>query len=194
MILEIIAIVLIILFLIVAAVLLIPFHVAAFGSMTLYERKFNVKLSWLGITLWRNQPRKPEKREKKPKAKEPRERGQPSRLISSIVNALPAFEILLRAVRKAVRIRSFSADLAFGTGDPADTAVLAGFFWSLVYALGVSFPTATFSIRPDLQEVVLDGSVSTDARVRTVYLVAGFLRAYTKKPFRQFIHEVRMMR
>jgi hypothetical protein len=195
MILQIVAIVLIILFLLIAAVLLIPFRVSTAGAIALSKTKFEARISWLGITFWRFKPReRPEKKIKPEEEKKPVKKPNLSKLVSLLLKSFPAIEILIRSIRRAIRIRKLSLDFDFGTGDPADTALLAGFLWSVGSILGSVFPAMNFSLRPDLQEVSLDGSVNADMTVRVGFVVAGFLRAYTKKPFRQLIYEVRTMR
>jgi hypothetical protein len=192
MILEIVAIVFLILFLIVALILLVPFQISASGTVKGSELRFNLKLSWLGITLWRTKQGQVKKEKEQVESKKSKRR--PLRLISLFLESIPAIEILVRSVRRAVRIRHLRADLVIGTGDAADTAVLAGVLWSLVSLLGVSFPMADFSVRPDLDNASLDALLNADATIRVGFVLAGFVRAYTKRPFRQFVSEIRMIR
>lgn len=196
MILEVVAIVILILIIIVSLVLLIPFRVIANGSANLSTSKFDVRLSWLGITFWKIQPAPsaeakkegPEKKSTRPSA------GKLRHIASLFLKCLPEFEILFRSLKRAIRIRKLGADLAFGTGDPADTALIAGYLWSLAWAVFGAFPAINFSIRPDLENVSFDGSLNTDTSVRLLFIATGFVKAYSKKPFREFIKEVRTMR
>ncbi len=179
MILEIVAIVFLILFLIVALILLVPFQISASGTVKGSELRFNLKLSWLGITLWRTKQGQVKKEKEQVESKKSKRR--PLRLISLFLESIPAIEILVRSVRRAVRIRHLRADFVIGTGDAADTAVLAGVLWSLVSLLGVSFPMADFSVRPDLDNASLDALLNADATIRVGFVLAGFVRAYTEE-------------
>jgi hypothetical protein len=189
MILEILAIVLLILFAFIAMILFIPFRVLVSGSMTLTASNFELRFSWLGITLWRS---KSVDREKKatPRSKT-KTRRRPLQILSLVWKSHSVIENLLNSFRRAIRIDRLSADLSFGTGDPADTAVFAGYMWSLVSLLDGSFPALSLSVKPDLENVSLDGTLDGEAAIRVVFVVAGFLRAYSHRSFRQLIKEVR---
>jgi len=192
MILQIVAIVLLILLIIIAAVLLIPFHVSLSGSVNLSAVDCHVKLSWLGITLWRNKPRRITEKKGQPEMRGSKKR--PLRLAPLFFECIPAFEILIRSVKRAVRIRHLRTDLVIGTGDAADTAVLAGILWSISSVLHTSFPAAEFNVRPDLENISLDVLLNTEVAIRVGFILVGFLLAYTKRPFRLFVSEVRSAR
>ena len=193
------AIVLIVLFSIIAAVLLIPFHVKLYGTFSQSARKFEVALSWLGITIYRVKPTesKPKEEKKKPKEEEPKKRqfsiGKTLELLSTVSDSVPAFLILIRSFRRAVHIQHLVMDFTFGLGDPADTAMMSGYIWSVSWILNF-IPSVSLSFRPDFEQVKFDGSIQAEARVRTLFLVIGFLRAYSKNPFRKLIKEVRSRR
>ena len=193
MILEIVLIVLAIFVLVIASILLIPFHVFASGSFDSAAGRFDLRVTWLGITFWHSKPRA----RKEEKAKSKREApsiGRLFRIISAAAKSYPAIEILIRSVKRAIRVRRLSADLTFGTGDPADTALIAGYLWSFSCIVGRMLPPARLSIQPDLVNTTLDGSLDMEAGIRLLFLVGGFLRAYTKKSFRQLISEIRRSR
>jgi hypothetical protein len=189
-ILEILVIVLIIFFSFIAMILLIPFHVKATGSTTLSSMNFEVKFSWLGITIWKSKSKDEEK--KKPKLEtKTRTKRNPVQVISLIWKSYPAIEKLLISLRRAVQIKRLSADLSFGTGDPADTAILAGYLWSAVGLLDGAFPSVSVSLRPNLEASSFDSSLDAEVAVRIGFVAVGFLRAYIRRPFRQLIREVR---
>ncbi|MDA4112004.1 MAG: DUF2953 domain-containing protein [Thaumarchaeota archaeon] len=190
MILEIVAIVLTIFLALIVAVLLIPFHLVLNASFSLESTNGNVKVSWLGLTLWRNKPSKPKKpKEKNPKKKKTKAGGF-LRMFSLFRDSIPAFVILARSVRRAINLRRLDLDLVFGLGDPAETAIVAGYLWSFAWVLD-RIPGISFAFRPAFQEIQFNGSLNAEVRVRVLPILLGFLRAYTKKPFRQLIGEVR---
>jgi len=193
LILEIVAIVLIILFSLVLAVLLIPFQVTLAASLSQSTGTFDVALSWLGLTLWRRKPIQGMAKEEK-KKEAPEKKGlrisQAGGILSSLRDSTPALSILAGAARRALHLRKLDIDFTFGLGDPADTAIFAGYLWSFAWILN-RVPSVSFSFRPDFEMIGLDGSMEAEAKVRMLFLVIGFLRAYTKKPFRRLIKEAR---
>jgi hypothetical protein len=111
-------------------------------------------------------------------------------MLSLLRDAFPSLVGVLKGLQRAVRFRRLSIDVAFGIGDPAETAVLAGYLWSFAWAFEL-LPRSSLSLRPDLERARLDGTVSAELRVRMLPIVVAFLAAYTKKPFRRLIGEVR---
>ena len=95
--------------------------------------------------------------------------------------------------RKRPIFRISNLDLTFGLGDSAATAEVAGYLWSFVPILN-SFPPVSISLTPNVQEFEFDGELGMKARIRALFLVVGFLKAYMKKPFRLLIKEVRARR
>ena len=196
-----IAIVLIILIIIVAlilSVLFIPFSLTLTGSASIFApAKFEFAFGWIGITLWRFKPGKTPARSREKKPKEKKE-TQPdvqrvARILTYFRDSIPAFTALSRYARKAIHIQYLNIDLILGLGDPAETALTAGYIWAFAWILN-QIPFVEFSLRPDLREINLQSNFSLKLKVRTIYLVIGFLLAYSKKPFRQLIKEVRTTR
>ena len=190
MILEILVIVLVIFLSLITMILLIPFHVVANGSTTLSSTNFQIKFSWLGVTVWKSKSSDEQKKKAKPETKTPNRR-RPVQIISLLWKSYPAIEKLLGSVKKAIRIRRLSADLSFGTGDPADTAILAGYLWSLVGLLDGAFPSVSLSLRPNLEASSFDSSFDAEVAITIGFVLTGFLRAYSRRSFRQLVKEVR---
>jgi Protein of unknown function (DUF2953) len=196
MILQILAIVLIVIVLLVAAVLLIPFRVVLNASASLTTRNADIAISWLGLTLWRSKPTKPKEPKKAEGEKKRGERsdvGRLFRMVSLVRESIPAITIIARSIKRATHVRRLTMDFKFGFDDPADTAEFAGYLWSFAWILNI-VPSVNLSIRPEFGAISLDGSVKADARVRMLYIVFGFLRAYTKRPFRRLVKEARARR
>jgi len=189
-ILEILVIVLVIFLAFIIMILLIPFHVVANGSTTLSSTNFQIKFSWLGVTVWKSKSSDEQKKKPKPETKTPNRR-RPVQIISLLWKSYPAIEKLLGSVKKAIRIRRLSADLSFGTGDPADTAILAGYLWSIVGLLDGAFPSVSLSLRPNLEASSFDSSFDAEVAITIGFVLTGFLRAYSRRSFRQLVKEVR---
>jgi hypothetical protein len=191
MILEIVAIVLIFLIVLVSAILLIPFRVVLYATFSPETTKANVALSWVGLTLWRNKPSsKPKKpKEKKPQKKQPSP-GSALSNFSLFRESLPAFMIIGRSARRAFNIRRMDLRFAFGSGDPAETAMLAGYLWSILWIVNL-IPRVSIAFQPVFETEELNGTLNIEVKIRALPLVIGFIHAYTKKPFRQFIKQAR---
>jgi hypothetical protein len=192
MILEIVAIVLLFLILLIAAILLIPFRVILDASFSLESTRTNILLSWLGLTLWQTKERfaKPKKPEEKKTEKKKTDPGGIFRMFSLFRESIPAFVIIGKSAKRAVFIRRIDLQCTFGSGDPAETAVLAGFLWGFAWGLN-RIPRVSVAFRPAFETQELNGTLDTDVKVRALPVAIGFLRAYTKKPFRQFIRQAR---
>jgi len=77
-----------------------------------------------------------------------------------------------------------------GLDDPARTAELSGYVWSVAWLANL-LPNTSFAFTPVFGGPTLEGSAAASLRVRLLPLVAAFLRAYSKKSFRAFLREVR---
>jgi hypothetical protein len=194
--LELLAIVLLSLAVVILALLLIPFQFFLEANMTASSTSGKIRIRWLGLTVWRT---KPEEGAAKPgEAGEHKEEetgkkhdiGRPLRILALIIDSRSALAIMARSFRKAVKIRRVSADVTFGLGDPAETALLAGYLWSVAWIPSLS-PRISLSIRPDMESIRLEGWIMAQSSVRLLPLVAGFLRSYTQRSFRRLIKEVR---
>ena len=188
------AIVLVILLSLVAALLLIPFHIILAASVSQSSREFEVAFSWLGLTLWRRKPAGSKDLEEEKKKEKPEKKGsgisRAVRILSLFRDSIPALLILAGSFRRAVHLQRLDMNITLGLGDPADTAILAGYVWSFAWILNRVRPVS-FLFRPDFDMIGLDGYVRAEAKVRMLFLAVGLLRAYSKKPFRNLIKEVR---
>jgi hypothetical protein len=194
LILAIVLIIVIIIVAIIVSVLLIPFTVDLAGSIAFQKpTKLDLSISWLGLTFWRYKEKKKAPERKPPPKKKGFDVEGGIRILSLARDSIPSFVILGRYAKKATHIKNFKLDLTFGMGDPVTTAEAAGYLWSFVPILN-TLPSVSISVSPNVQEFDFDGELGMKARIRTIYLVVGFLKAYMKKPFRLLIKEVRARR
>jgi hypothetical protein len=192
--LAIVLIIVIILLAVIVSVLLIPFTVDLGGSVSLQNpAKLDLSVSWLGLTFWRSKEKKKAPEKKPPPEKKGLDVKGGVRILSLVRDSIPSFVILGRYAKKATHIQNLNLDLTFGLGDPAATAEVAGYLWSFVPILN-SLPPVSISLTPNVQEFEFDGELGMKARIRALFLVVGFLKAYMKKPFRLLIKEVRARR
>lgn len=188
MIYPIVAIISLIFLLIIASFLLIPFHISLhlFKKGSLIHGSF--RISWLGITFIRRKIF-PEERKKEKEEERFDWRSMPE-MISLFTESFPYLKRILNAFMKSISIERFSCNVAIGLDSPADTALVSGYMWSLVSLVNV-FPKAYLSVKPDFQEKRLDGSMMVELKVRLLWIVVAFIRAFIKKPIRQLFRKTR---
>jgi hypothetical protein len=193
LVLAIVLIVLAVLIVLVAAFLFVPldvtFRASGFSShpITAY-----VVIRWIGLPLWKKKLPGDGKKETKPKESKPKTGGLDrfAQILRAFGNARSSFEMLLRHTLRAISFKKLDVDVVFGLGDPADTAVAMGYFWSLNYFLDF-LPKASLKVRPDLQQERFDGLINAQASVQLFPILSGFVRAFLNKRFRVFVKEIR---
>lgn len=77
-----------------------------------------------------------------------------------------------------------------GLESPADTALFTGYIWAFTYPLNALTRINTI-ITPDFDRRILDGNLELDVKLKLGGVVIEAIRAYTKKPVRELIHELR---
>jgi len=77
-----------------------------------------------------------------------------------------------------------------GLDSPVDTAMIAGFFWSMNSIIN-TIPRITVTLNPQFMKPVFEGKVELEFKIRLFWIVAESIRAMTKKPVRSLISEVR---
>jgi len=184
----IVAIILLIFLLIITSLLLIPFHISLHLSKKGSLTQGDFHISWLGITFIRRkifpEERKKEKEEKRFDWRSITE------MISLFTESFPHLKRILNAFMKSISIERFSCDVTIGLDSPADTATISGYIWSLAPLVNL-FPKAYLSVKPDFQEKRLDGSMIIELKVKLLRIAVAFIRAFTKKPVRQFFRKMR---
>ncbi len=175
---------------------MVPFHI----FLNLYNEGFkvqgNFKLTWMRIKLiqWDVPPEEESKKtEKKTENKTKFDINRILRIISLLIDSWPYFQRVLNAFLRSTSIDKISLDLAFGLGDYVDTAMVNGYLWSVVPLVNI-IPNTYFSIEPDFLKARLDCYLEMDVKIRLLWIVIELIRAYTKKPVRMLIGELREMR
>lgn len=182
--------------LIIIGILVVPFHIC----LDLHNKRFkihgNFKLTWMRIKLiQRDIPPKEEKKKTEEKTKEKTEFNinRIPKIISLLVESWPSLERILNAFLRSTSIEKLSFNLAFGLGDYVDTAIVNGYLWSVVPLVNI-IPNTYFSIEPDFLKERLDCYLEVDVKIRLLWIIIEFIRAYIKKPVRMLIGELREMR
>lgn len=175
--------------LIVVSILVVPFHI----SLELYNEGLkihgNFKLTWMKLKLI--QRKIPPKKEKKKAEKENKfDINRIPRIISLLMESGPYLERILNALLKSTSFEKFYFNVAVGLGDPVNTAVINGYLWSVASLVNI-IPNAYFFIEPDFLKVRLDSCLVMDIKIRLLRITIESISAYTKKPVRMLIGELR---
>lgn len=184
--------------LILLSFLLIPLKLSLYLNKQGTETGGKFTLRFLGITLFSRKipedktDEKEEKEEKKEKA-EKKDKFSLERILKILKlfkESLPYIYGLMTSIYNAMTIEKFSVNMNLGMESPADTALFTGYIWSFTYPLN-ALTRIDVNINPDFQRRVLDGNFQMDIDIRLIGIVVEVIRAYTKKPVRELIKEVR---
>ncbi len=186
--------IILILALILLAILLIPFHI----SFYIQKREMNIngyfKVRWLKIRIIkRDIPSKEGKKEEKEVKKERKfDIEQLLRLWNEFWDAFDYLKPLFPAFFRSITLEKFYLDLNLGFYSPVDTAMIYGYFWSISSIINV-IPVVSLSMIPEFQKSKLDGSVELNLKLKLLWIVAAFIKAYTKKPVRVLLGSLRKL-
>ena len=190
MIYTIIGIVIIVLVLILLAFLLIPLHISFYLQKRDTNIRGNFKVTWLKIRLiQRNIPPEEKKKEKKERKFD---LNQLLKVINQFYDAFDYLKPLFQAFLKSITLEKVSLDLNLGFYSPVTTALISGYFWSISSVLNL-IPPVNLSINPDFQKSKMDGSLELTLKLKLLWIVAAFIKAFTKKPVRELFGSLREM-
>jgi hypothetical protein len=184
--------IILILALILLGILLIPFHISFYFQKSGKEMGGKLKLSWMRIRLIQRDIPPQEEEEKKEKNKKER-KFESKKLIKSIKlfwKSLDHLIPILTTFLKSLTLEKFSLNLNLGFGSPVDTAMTSGYFWSLASVMNV-IPPISLSLTPDFQKERIDGSVELNIKLKLFWIVVESIKAFTKKPVREFFWSLR---
>jgi len=190
-------IIILVILIIIASILLIPFHVILkFGNKGLKFDGF-IKITWIRIRILQRAlpPEEEKKEEKKEGAEEKKTKAEWNldrvvKVINLFLDALPHFEKIFQAVIRSVNLERFWLYIRFGLDSPVDTAQIAGIFWSIASVINV-IPRVSVNMSPEFFQTKLNGSFELEFRIRLFWIVFEGIRAFTKKPVRSLINEIR---
>jgi len=189
-----IAIILVII-IIIASILLIPFHVTLnLGNKGLKYGGF-IKIIWIKIRILQRDlpPEKEEEKKEKVEKKETKSEWNLDRIVkvfNLFLDALPHFEKIIMAVVRSIDLERLWLDLKFGLDSPVDTAQVIGIFWSVASVVNL-MPRVSVNMSPEFFQTKFDSTLELEFKIRLFWIVFEALRAFTKKPVRSLINEVR---
>lgn len=112
------------------------------------------------------------------------------KVFNLFLEALPHFEKVLYAFFKSITLERFNLDFIMGLDSPVDTAQMAGFFWSLLPMVNL-VPKISINMRPVFMKTTFEGNLELELKIKLLWIAVESLKAFTKKPVRNLISEVR---
>lgn len=191
MILTIIGVIILILALILLLILFTPFHIFFHLKKRETDMEGYFQVKWLRIRLFkRSIPEEKEEEEEEKKGKT--NIGDVLNVLRKFMAAFDYLTPILRAFIKSLEFKKLSLDLKLGFTSPVTTALVSGYFWSMIPILNLK-PQINLSLTPDFQENKLDGSVDLEVKLTLYHIVAALLKALTKKPVRELFSAARKL-
>ena len=184
--------------------LLVPFHLSLKIDINGLNMEMDYQVRWLGLTLKKGEipppgakdmpgEEKEQAREKEEKKKPKAEREQMPKSLASVdprsfMDALPAILRVLKNLIKSIDIDRIFCRISFGLNDPAETAVLSGYLWSLASAVGLS--NTNIFIDPRFDEERLVGDLAADFKARLLWVVVALLLALREDKLRKLLGQM----
>lgn len=195
-----------------AALILVPIHLCLDLKIEGFSVTGFYKVSWFGLTIHRAEQFGPGGDEeikrledkKKTKARtvswgkdvknnaDRRSRFDRQRFLKDprlFIDALPSLFRILKDLMGTVHIERLLLNITIGLDDPANTAVLSGYLWSM--ASLVSKPSVIIRIDPYFGGDRLIGSVNAELWSRLLWVFVTFINALREKPIRRLLKETR---
>jgi hypothetical protein len=108
--------------------------------------------------------------------------------IQSLINAAPALANILLDLLKSILLKKISCRLCFGLDDPAQTAIISGYLWSLASVLGLI--QSKIFIEPWFEGERLEGELVAEIEVRLWRAVFAMLRGLREREIRLLLREM----
>ena len=188
---------------IVVGILVVPFHIYLNIYNTGFKIKGTFRLSWLKLKLIQREippEKQAQKKENEDGNKEPKkedgtkfEINRIPKILSLLVESLPHLERVFNSFLKSTSFEIFSLNLTLGLGDPADTAMVSGYFWAASSLLNM-IPNAHISLEPDFLNKRIEVDATLKIKIRLFWIIVELIRAFTKKPVRTLFNELRKIR
>lgn len=196
----------------IAAFILVPFQLCSDLRMDGFSVTGFYKVKWFGLTLrsaelagpGRQERNKLEEEKKKQKDEMEsrtknaekkhtaykRSKFDRQRFLKDpriFIDILPSIFCVLKDLMKTIHIERLSLEITVGLDDPADTAALCGYLWSM--ASLVPAP-ATIRIDPYFGGDRLKGSVNAEIWCRLLWVFVALINALREKPIRRLLKEM----
>jgi hypothetical protein len=105
----------------------------------------------------------------------------------TLLNAAPAIINFLMDLLKTIVFEKLSCRLCLGLNDPADTAVLSGYLWSVASTL-IVFRANVF-IEPSFEGGRLEGVFEAELKARLIHVALAVINALREKEIRSLVRD-----
>jgi len=105
----------------------------------------------------------------------------------TLLNAAPAIINFLKDLLKTIVFEKLYCRLCFGLNDPADTAVMSGYLWSVASTLRLF--RANVFIEPYFEGERLEGVFEAELKARLIQIAIAVINALRKKEIRSLIRD-----
>ncbi len=159
------------------------------------------RITWLGFTLrkevisspWQENTVKLAKNEAVARQKEKTTAEQAwnfkhSPNPGSVLDAIPALFRILKDMLESIDLKNISCHLCFGLDDPVETAVLSGYLWAAVSALGLF--RANIFIEPWFEGDRLEGEFRAEINTRMLYMLMPMILSLREQKMRKLLTEM----
>jgi hypothetical protein len=200
---SIISLLIILISILLVTLLFIPFQFCLKFSKYGPLMRGSYRISWLGITLKKKEilPQsaadllaeegkvKPDRGAEIEDSKGERDHDtKRSPKPGTLLNAAPAIINFLMDLLKTIVFEKLSCRLCFGLDDPADTAVMSGYLWSVASTLGLF--RANVFIEPCFEGERLEGLFEAKLKTRLIWIAKAVINALREKEIRSLIRDV----
>lgn len=108
--------------------------------------------------------------------------------IRSLINAAPALANILLDALKSILFKKISCRLCFGLDDPAQTAIISGYLWSIASVVGPFRPK--ISVEPWFEGERLEGEFMAEIEVRLLHTVFALMQVMRVREIRLLFKEM----
>ncbi len=198
-----IGIIIIVLVLILLSFLLIPLNLSLYLKIKESKILGRFTVKFLGIRIFskeipeekkdedkEEEEKEGEKEKEKDDKKDKFDLDRILKILRLFKESLPYLYRLITAFLGSFTLKKLSVDITMGMESPADTALFTGYIWSFTYPFNTITPF-NITITPDFQRRILEGDFAVEVNFKLIKIVTEAIRAYTKKPVRELINEIR---
>jgi hypothetical protein len=105
-----------------------------------------------------------------------------------LLDGFPAIVHVLKDLIRSIKFKNISGRLCFGLDDPVDTAVMSGYLWSALSAVGLH--RANIFIEPYFGGARLEGDFRAELQARVLWAFVAMLRALGERKIRRLMMEM----
>ena len=105
----------------------------------------------------------------------------------TLLDAFPAIIRVCKDLLKSLSFRKLSCHLCFGLDDPVDTAMMSGYLWAIVSALGLF--RANVLISPSFGGIMLEGDFVAEVRARMLWALVALINSLRERKVRTLLRE-----